>query len=77
MFASYKDSLNRSHSEWKDSVIQRGKNAEVFYNDFFKDLIINNGLLKDNPNFKTQIIQKLHIRHVKVVDDGAILVLFE
>jgi len=63
--------LDRSHSEWKDSVIQRGKNAEVFYNDFFKDLIINNGPKQNDPNFKSEIIN--HIKQFFLKDELSFL----
>ena len=43
IFTAYKNALNRSHSVWKKSVEDRGENARVFYNDFFKKLIVFRG----------------------------------
>ena len=59
IFSAYKNALNRSHDVWKKSVSERGKNAEVFYNDFFKDLIINHGEKINQSDFRTEVIQKI------------------
>lgn len=59
IFSAYKNALNRSHDIWKKSVSERGKNAEVFYNDFFKDLIINNGEKINQSNFRSEVIQHI------------------
>ena len=59
IFSAYKSALNRSHNAWKDSVSKRGKNAEVFYNNFFKDLIVNNGEKINQSNFRSEVIQHI------------------
>jgi len=59
IFSAYKNALNRSHDIWKKSVTERGKNAEVFYNNFFKDLIVNNGEKINQSNFRSEVIQHI------------------
>ena len=59
IYSAYHRVLNRSHGAWKGSVSERGEHARVFYNDFFKDLIVNNGERIHDSGFRSEVIQEI------------------
>ena len=61
IYSSYKKSLDQAQDEYEESVKISSANARDFYNDFFKDLIINMGSKLDNHDFVDMIIDEIEV----------------
>ena len=59
IYSSYKRSLDSAQEEYTNSVKLRAENAKEFYENFFKDLIINYGKETSSKEYTNGVIEQI------------------
>ncbi len=59
IYTSYKKNLDQAQDDYEKSVRERAQNAKQFYDDFFKNLIVNFGSSVKSTRFVGQVTDKI------------------
>ena len=60
IYTAYKRNLDQAQEDYEKSVKERAINSKKFYDEFFKNLIVNHGPSVKNPIFIDQVTAKIH-----------------
>lgn len=59
IYTSYKKNLDQAQGDYEKSVKERAQNAKQFYDDFFKNLVVNYGEKVKSQAFVEQVTDKI------------------